>query len=156
MRECDVPYDFLGIDSTYDRVPAQVKRTQSIEVPVPDAVRMLTSYGMIATGGFTLGFDDESPDAGSGIIRLVEQAGICLAMVGELYALLRTRLARRLEAEGRLFDQGWKTVDARFDVDQTPAGRTSSCPVRAPQSWRTSRECSATPTAQPATITRFC
>jgi radical SAM superfamily enzyme YgiQ (UPF0313 family) len=122
MRECDFRYVFLGIESPDDRVLAQVKKTQNIEVPVPDAVRTLTSYGMIVNGGFILGFDDESPDAGTGIIRLVEQAGICLAMVGALYALPRTRLTRRLEAEGRLFDQGRKTVDARFDIDQTTSG----------------------------------
>jgi hypothetical protein len=122
MRECDFRYVFLGIESPDDRVLARVKKTQNVEVSVPDAVRTLGSYGMIVNGGFILGFDEESPDAGDGIIRLVEEAGICLAMVGALYALPKTRLARRLEAEGRLFDRGRKTVDALLDIDQTTSG----------------------------------
>ncbi|MFO7675497.1 MAG: B12-binding domain-containing radical SAM protein [bacterium] len=122
MRECDFRYVFLGIESPDDRVLAQVKKTQNIEVSVPDAVRTLASYGMIVNGGFILGFDEESPEAGAGIIRLIEEAGICLAMVGALYALPKTRLTRRLEAEGRLFDRGRKTVDALLDIDQTTSG----------------------------------
>jgi radical SAM superfamily enzyme YgiQ (UPF0313 family) len=122
MRECDFRYVFLGIESPDDRVLAQVKKTQNIEVSVPEAVRTLTSYGMIVNGGFILGFDDESPNAGEDIIRLVEEAGICMAMVGTLYALPVTRLTRRLQAEGRLFDRGRKTVDALRDIDQTTSG----------------------------------
>jgi len=122
MRECDFRYVFLGIESPDDRVLAQVKKTQNIEISVPEAVRTLTSHGMIVNGGFILGFDDESPNAGEGIIRLVEAAGICMAMVGTLYALPKTRLTRRLQAEGRLFDQGRKTVDAVLDIDQTTSG----------------------------------
>ncbi len=122
MRECDFRYVFLGIESPDDRVLAQVKKTQNIRVSVPDAVRTLTSYGMIVNGGFILGFDEESPNAGEGIIRLVEEAGICMSMVGSLYALPSTRLTRRLEAEGRLFDRGRKVVDALVDIDQTTSG----------------------------------
>ena len=122
MRECDFRYVFLGIESPDDRVLAQVKKTQNIEVSVPEAVRTLTSYGMIVNAGFILGFDEESPNAGEGIIRLIEEAGICMAMVGLLYALPATRLTRRLQAEGRLFDRGRKTVDALLDIDQTTSG----------------------------------
>lgn len=122
MRECDFRYVFLGIESPDDRVLAQVKKTQNVDVSVPEAVRTLASYGMIVNGGFILGFDGESPDAGEGIIRLVEDAGICMAMVGTLYALPKTRLSRRLQAEGRLFDRGRKTIDAPFDIDQTTSG----------------------------------
>jgi len=122
MRECDFRYVFLGIESPDERVLAQVKKTQNIEVSVPDAVRTLTSYGMIVNGGFILGFDDESPNAGDGIIRLVEEAGICMAMVGTLYALPSTRLTRRLQAEGRLYEGGGKAIDGLVDIDQTTSG----------------------------------
>ena len=122
MRECDFRYVFLGIESPDDRVLAHVRKTQNVEVSVPEAVRTLASYGMIVNGGFILGFDEESPGAGEGIIRLIEDAGICLAMVGTLYALPKTRLTRRLQAEGRLFDRGRKTVDALVDIDQTTSG----------------------------------
>ncbi len=122
MRKCDFRYVFLGIESPDDRVLKQVKKTQNIEVSVPEAVRTLTSYGMIVNAGFILGFDDESPEAGEGIIRLIEEAGICMAMIGTLYALPVTRLTRRLQAEGRLFDRGGRTIDGLVDIDQTTSG----------------------------------
>ncbi len=122
MRECDFRYVFPGIESPDDRVLERAKKTQNVEVPVPEAVRTITSYGMVVNAGFILGLDGESPDAADGIIRLIEEAGICLAMFGALYALPGTRLTRRLEAEGRLFHKGRKTVDALLDIDQTTSG----------------------------------
>ncbi len=122
MRDCDFRYVFVGIESPDDAVLTQIAKTQNLAVSVPEAVRTLAGYGLIVNGGFILGFDDESADAGRRIIQLVEEAGICLAMVGTLYALPKTRLTRRLQQEGRLFDQGRRAIDAAVDIDQTTSG----------------------------------
>jgi radical SAM superfamily enzyme YgiQ (UPF0313 family) len=122
MRDCDFRYVFVGIESPDDTVLTRIKKTQNLEVSVPDAVRTLAQYGLIVNGGFILGFDDEGPEAGRRIIEVIEEAGICLAMVGTLYALPRTRLTRRLQQEGRLFDRGRRAIDAAVDIDQTTSG----------------------------------
>jgi radical SAM superfamily enzyme YgiQ (UPF0313 family) len=122
MRDCDFRYVFIGIESPDDAVLTRIKKIQNLEVSVPDAVRTLARYGLIVNGGFILGFDGEGPDAGRRIIELIEEAGICLAMVGTLYALPRTRLTRRLQQEGRLFDRGRRMIDAAVDIDQTTSG----------------------------------
>ncbi|MBN2537500.1 B12-binding domain-containing radical SAM protein, partial [candidate division WOR-3 bacterium] len=122
MRECDFRYLFVGIESPEDAVLARACKTQNRAVPVPSAVRTLAEHGLIVNGGFILGMDDESPGIARNLARLIEEAGICLAMVGTLYALPRTRLARRLQEEGRLFHNGHKTVNSAAAIDQTTTG----------------------------------
>ncbi len=122
MRDCDFRYVFVGIESPDDTVLTRIEKTQNLQVSVPEAVRTLARYGLIVNGGFILGFDDERPDAGRRIVEVIEEAGICLAMVGTLYALPKTRLTRRLQQEGRLFDQGRRAIDAAVDIDQTTSG----------------------------------
>ncbi len=122
MRECDFRYVFVGIESSDDCVLEQAQKPQNRDVPVAEAVRTLTASGMIVNGGFILGFDGESPHTADNIIKLIEESGICLAMVGTLYALAQTQLSRRLQREGRLFDMGRRTVVAETDVDQTTSG----------------------------------
>jgi len=122
MRECDFRYVFVGIESPEDAVLARARKTQNLAVPVPAAARTLADHGLIVNGGFILGMDGESPGIARSLVSLIEEAGICLAMVGTLYALPRTRLARRLREEGRLFRNGQKTVNAAVDIDQTTTG----------------------------------
>jgi radical SAM superfamily enzyme YgiQ (UPF0313 family) len=122
MRECDFRYVFIGIESPDDRVLEQAQKTQNRDVSVAEAVRTFTAAGMIVNAGFILGFDGESPNTADSIIDLIEESGICLAMVGTLYALAQTQLSRRLQREGRLFDQGRRTIVAETDIDQTTSG----------------------------------
>ena len=122
MRDCDFRYIFVGIESPEDAVLDRAHKTQNRAVSVPEAVRTMGSYGLIVNGGFILGMDGESPDVARNIVKLIEEAGICLAMVGTLYALPRTQLARRLQQEGRLFHNGRRTIDAAVDIDQTTSG----------------------------------
>jgi radical SAM superfamily enzyme YgiQ (UPF0313 family) len=122
MRECDFRYVFVGIESPEDEVLVRAGKTQNREVSVSEAVRTLASYGLIVNGGFILGLDGESPDTARNIINLIEDSGICLAMVGTLYALPQTQLSRRLQKEGRLFGSGRRTIDAAVDIDQTTSG----------------------------------
>jgi len=122
MRACDFRYVFVGIESPDDQVLIQAQKSQNRDVSVPEAVRTLTDSGLIVNGGFILGLDGESPNTAGNIIKLIEDSGICLAMVGTLYALAQTQLSRRLQQEGRLFDSGRRTIDAAVDIDQTTSG----------------------------------
>src|SRR6185437_16943866 len=53
--------------------------------------------------GFIIGFDSETESAAEAMIDLIEEAAIPVCMLGLLYALPNTQLARRLEKEGCLF-----------------------------------------------------
>ena len=120
MRDCDFRYVFVGIESPDHRALARAGKTQNLNVSAPDAVRTIASYGMMVHGGFILGMDGEPPDVARNLIELIDDAGICMAMVGTLYALPNTQLERRLQREGRLFRR--TALVQAGAIDQTTSG----------------------------------
>jgi len=113
---------FVGIESPDEDALAQAQKVQNKNVSVAEAVKTLASYGMIVDGGFILGFDGETKHVARNMIDLIQEAGICMAMVGTLTALPHTQLCRRLEREGRLFGGGLLVEDTTADIDQTTSG----------------------------------
>jgi hypothetical protein len=122
MQECDFRYVFVGIESPDEDVLTEAHKAQNKGVSVVDAVRILAEHGMIANGGFVLGFDSEMEHTADNMIDLIQDTGICSALVSTLTALPNTGLARRLEREGRLFAGGLMALDSTVDVDQTTGG----------------------------------
>jgi hypothetical protein len=55
------------------------------------------------------------------MINCIQDSGICMAMIGLLYALPNTQLTRRLLSEDRLFHLSSRTV-SEADIDQTTSG----------------------------------
>ncbi|MHB9032448.1 MAG: B12-binding domain-containing radical SAM protein [Anaerolineae bacterium] len=121
MQANDFRFVFVGIESPDDAVLSQSQKLQNRNVQVAEAVRILASYGMIVNGGFILGFDNETAQTAGQMVNLIQDTGICMAMVGTLSALPNTQLSRRLEREGRLFPGGLVQKQA-CDVDQTTSG----------------------------------
>lgn len=122
MQESDFRYVFVGIESPDEEVLAQTQKKQNQRVAVVEAVKALNAHGLIVNGGFILGFDGETERTAGAMIDLIQDTGICTALVGTLVALPNTQLSRRLEREGRLFKGGLRVVDAATDVDQTTTG----------------------------------
>ncbi len=122
MQETDFRYVFVGIESGEDDVLAEARKVQNRRVSAVDAVRTLASHGMIVNGGFVLGFDSETEKTAKNMIDLIQETGICSALVSSLTALPNTQLSRRLEREGRLFAGGLTVTERTVDVDQTTGG----------------------------------
>jgi len=122
MQENDFRYVFVGIESPDEDVLIQTQKVQNRRVSVVDAVRTLNARGMIVNGGFILGFDGETEHTADNMIDLVQDTGICMALLGTLTALPNTQLSRRLEREGRLFGGGLVMVDPTVEIDQTTSG----------------------------------
>ncbi|MCX6287508.1 MAG: B12-binding domain-containing radical SAM protein [Bacteroidetes bacterium] len=121
MQDCDFRYVFLGIETPENETLALNNKNQNVNKPVGDAVRKLLSYGIVSNGGYIIGFDSESRKIASNMINSIQESGICMAMVGLLYALPNTQLTRRLEAEGRLFHLAAQNV-SDTDIDQMTSG----------------------------------
>ncbi len=121
MQDCDFRYVFLGIETPENDTLLFNQKNQNVNKPVADAVNKILSYGMVSNGGYIVGFDSESRNIAANMINSIQESGICMAMIGLLYALPRTQLTRRLEAEGRLFHLLAKNVSAT-DIDQTTSG----------------------------------
>ncbi len=119
MNDVDFRFVFLGIESPEDHVLESVNKKQNVARPITEAVKRISSYGMVVNAGFIMGFDSEGTQTAESMIECVEDASICMAMVGKLYALPNTRLTRRLRDEGRLWEGPSKVTD---EVDQMTTG----------------------------------
>ena len=121
MKDIDFRYVFLGIETPENETLKLNKKTQNVNKTIEDAVRKLLSYGIVSNGGYIIGFDSESRQIADNMINSIQKSGICMAMISLLYALPNTQLTRRLESEGRLFQQASRSIGAR-DIDQTTSG----------------------------------
>jgi radical SAM superfamily enzyme YgiQ (UPF0313 family) len=102
LREADFRIIFMGIETPDPDLLLKTQKTQNTMRPIVDRVLKLYQYGIIVTAGFIMGFDGEKKHTDIGMIKLIEETGINMAMVGLLVALPNTQLSRRLLKEGRL------------------------------------------------------
>jgi radical SAM superfamily enzyme YgiQ (UPF0313 family) len=121
MKDVDFRYVFLGIETPENDTLKLNKKTQNVNKPIEDAVRKLLSYGIVSNGGYIIGFDSESKQISDNMIDSIQKSGICMAMISLLYALPNTQLTRRLESEGRLFQEASRSI-GKSDIDQTTSG----------------------------------
>jgi radical SAM superfamily enzyme YgiQ (UPF0313 family) len=121
MKDVDFRYVFLGIETPENDTLKLNNKTQNVNIPIDVAVKKILSYGIVSNGGYIIGFDSESEQITENLIASIQDSGICMAMIGLLYALPNTQLTRRLESEGRLFMQSSKKV-GKTDVDQATSG----------------------------------
>ncbi len=121
MKDVDFRYVFLGIETPENDILKLNKKTQNVNKPIEDAVRKLLLYGVVSNGGYIIGFDSESRQIADIMIDSIEKSGICMAMIGLLYALPNTQLTRRLASEGRLFQHASRSIGEN-DIDQTTSG----------------------------------
>ncbi len=121
MKDVDFRYVFLGIETPENETLTLNQKNQNVNKPVEEAVGKILSYGMVSNGGYIIGFDSESAQIADNMIASIRESGICMAMIGLLYALPNTQLTRRLDKEGRLFNISSRTVSAT-DIDQMTSG----------------------------------
>jgi radical SAM superfamily enzyme YgiQ (UPF0313 family) len=121
MKDVDFRYVFLGIETPENETLAINQKNQNVNKSVKDAVQKIMSYGIVSNGGFIVGFDSESDKIADNMISCIQDSGICMAMLGLLYALPNTQLTRRLESEGRLFQNASKTI-SNLEIDQSTSG----------------------------------
>lgn len=121
MKDIDFRYVFLGIETPENDTLILNNKIQNVNKPIEDAVGKLLSYGIVSNGGYIIGFDSESREIADNMINSIQKSGICMAMIGLLYALPNTQLTRRLASEGRLFKQASRSI-GETDIDQTTSG----------------------------------
>ena len=121
MKEVDFRYVFMGIETPENETLALSQKNQNVNKSIENVVLKIMSYGIVCNGGYIMGFDSESTKIASNMMSSIQNSGICMAMVGLLYALPNTQLTRRLEGEGRLFQNASKSIDEK-DIDQSTGG----------------------------------
>jgi hypothetical protein len=121
MKDADFRYVFLGIETPDNETLSLNKKIQNVNKPIKEAVMKILSYGMVSNGGYIMGFDSDRPQIASLMIDSIQESGICMAMIGLLYALPKTQLTRRLEQEKRLFHLTSQSLSPG-DIDQMTSG----------------------------------
>lgn len=122
MKDVDFRFVFIGIESPEDEILKLTQKKQNVDVSIAKAISKIYSYGMIVNAGFIIGFDNESDQVAENMVRCIQDSGICMAMLGMLYALPNTQLTRRLKMEGRLFEDGTTLRKSNTEIDQTTSG----------------------------------
>jgi len=112
---------FVGIESPDPATLLSTRKAHNARRDIAASVRKIHRAGIFVNAGFIVGFDGESGSVAEAMVACIEQAAVPVCMVGLLYALPNTQLARRLCVEGRLhadFDRPASDSDA----DQCTSG----------------------------------
>jgi radical SAM superfamily enzyme YgiQ (UPF0313 family) len=102
MRKANFFAVFVGIESPDPETLVHAKKKQNTRRNLAESIHKIYGAGMFVTAGFIVGFDTEKLSIADAMADLIQEAAIPVAMVGLLYALPTTQLARRLAKEGRL------------------------------------------------------
>ena len=122
LKKAEFRYLSIGLETPEDAVLEKAHKHQNMNKSIPDIITRILSYGIIVDASFIFGFDNETDHSASKLMNCIADSGICMAMIGTLYALPDTQLARRLKNEGRLFQDMTRIGIASMEIDQMTSG----------------------------------
>jgi radical SAM superfamily enzyme YgiQ (UPF0313 family) len=122
MKDIDFRFVFIGIESPENEVLTSIQKKLNTNRNIVKNIMKIYSYGMIVNAGFIIGFDNENNRSAENMMNCIQESGICMAMLGKLYALPKTQLTRRLKMENRLFEDGFMISEDNTKIDQTTSG----------------------------------
>lgn len=102
MVQAGFDHTFIGIETVNDESLAECGKSQNQRRDLVASVKKLQRHGLVVSGGFIVGFDNDPPTIFEQQIQFIQQSGIVTAMVGLLNAPTGTKLFRRLKSENRL------------------------------------------------------
>ncbi len=95
---------FVGIETPNNKSLAECGKSQNMKRDLISSIKKLQRGGFIVSGGFIVGFDNDSTEIFDEQISFIKQSGIASAMVGLLNAPTGTKLFKRLKSENRLLE----------------------------------------------------
>ncbi|TFH39173.1 MAG: DUF4070 domain-containing protein [Bacteroidia bacterium] len=122
MKKAEFRYLSIGLETPEDTVLEKAHKHQNMNKSIPGIITKILSYGIIVDASFIFGFDNETEHSAGLLMNCIRDSGICMAMVGTLYALPDTQLARRLKNEGRLFQEVTRISNPSMEIDQMSSG----------------------------------
>jgi radical SAM superfamily enzyme YgiQ (UPF0313 family) len=93
---------FVGIETPNEESLVECNKVQNKKRDLIASVQKIHRFGLVVTGGFIVGFDNDPPSIFERMSTFIRESGIVTAMVGLLNASRGTRLYQRLSKEGRL------------------------------------------------------
>jgi len=126
MRDAGFNFVFLGIETPSIESLTGANKPINANLDLLESVRRIQAHGIEVSGGFIVGFDEDTEDIFNRQIAFIRDAGIPIAMVGILTALKGTELYDRLRREGRLLGESYGNNTHGFEanfVTRMPADR---------------------------------
>jgi len=120
MRAANFFAIFVGIETPDTAALLETHKLQNTRRDIAASIRKIHRAGIFVNAGFIIGFDAEQKSVADAMADCIGATSIPVCMVGLLYALPGTRLARRLEQEGRLLPDAHAVRDG--DADQCTSG----------------------------------
>ncbi|HEC82080.1 MAG TPA: B12-binding domain-containing radical SAM protein [Thermoplasmatales archaeon] len=106
-KEAGVERWYVGIESiTQENIDLSGKKTNKVENYIT-AVRKVQDHGMEITGFFMFGFDNDTPDIFDKTLEFMLNLDLDGISFSVLTPYPGTRLAERLEKEGRILSKDW-------------------------------------------------
>jgi radical SAM superfamily enzyme YgiQ (UPF0313 family) len=117
MVEAAVTSIFVGIETPNEASLAECGKSQNQKRDLVDSIKKLQRHGMVVSGGFIIGFDNDPKDIFDRQISFIRQSGIVSAMVGLLNAPTGTHLFARMKEENRLLENwGGNNMDGYTNI----------------------------------------
>ncbi|HDP95487.1 MAG TPA: DUF4070 domain-containing protein [Candidatus Aminicenantes bacterium] len=110
---------FIGIETPDKDSLVACGKMQNAGRDLDSSVKHIQASGLEVTGGFIVGFDNDSPSIFHRQIEFIQNSGIVTAMVGLLNAPRNTRLYQRLQQEKRLL-KGFSGDNTDFSINFLP------------------------------------
>ena len=115
MQETGFFAVFLGVETPDQEALKAAHKAQNLSRDMVAGIERIYRAGIFVNAGFIIGFDSERASVAAGLNEFIEHAAIPVCMVGLLYALPNTQLARRLSAEGRLHPDHDRLLPDKID-----------------------------------------
>jgi radical SAM superfamily enzyme YgiQ (UPF0313 family) len=93
---------FVGIETPNEASLEECNKVQNKNRDLIASVKKIQGFGLNVTGGFIVGFDNDSPSIFERLSTFIQESGIVSAMVGLLNAPRGSKLYERLLKEGRI------------------------------------------------------
>lgn len=108
---------FIGIESPRRDSLVETKKLQNTRKDMVKDIETIHSYHISVCAGMIVGFDSDDTLIFEEQFEYLKELGIPFTTCGTLMALPKTPLLKRLEAEGRLLEQDWTTMDGHGAAD---------------------------------------
>lgn len=129
MRDAGFNFVFLGIETPSVESLVGANKQVNARLDLLETVRRIQAHGIEVSGGFIVGFDEDTEDIFERQIAFIGEAGIPIAMVGILTAMRGTALYDRLRREDRLLGESYGNNTHGFEanfVTRMPADRLAA------------------------------
>ncbi len=120
MTEAGFDSTFIGIETVNEESLNECGKNQNKHRDILAAVKKLQKRGLNVSGGFIVGFDNDTPEIFEEQKNFIQKSGIVTAMVGLLNAPQHTRLFERLKRENRIVKNSIDGNNMDMDINFIP------------------------------------